>query len=231
MGVGVRPNGFTVAVGGIPCGDVNAGVHVSSADVVQNKTLVAPRTKQNAVALFSRFNRKGFGFEIQDEHVGQRHHGVHQSQRQHGVHTVLDDVLLSPSSEEDDQRCEGENSDQLHQDPAHLRGSRCAKSVEFSHVVVGPNVHGKSDGGHEHARHTGHATPLLSHQCAEGITLPKFVFDLGKPLGDLASLIGISIAHGLATPLSHISVAFFRRKNRRGKEPWRSDGCSQPWWT
>ena len=163
MGVGGGPNRFSIPVGGIPGGDVNAGVHVSSADVVQNETVIAPRAQHNTVALFGGFHDEGVSVKIQHQHVGQRHHGVHQSQRKNDVHAVLDEVLLAPAGKEDDQRREGKDGDEFHQDPAHLGCTGGPEGVEFTHVVVGADVHGEGDGGDEHAGHASHAAPLFGH--------------------------------------------------------------------
>ena len=162
--------------------------------------------------------------------MGERDHGVHHGQREDRIHAVLDDVLLAPSCEENDQRSERKNGKKFNQHIAGLGGARRTEGVEFPHVVVGADVHGERNGRHEHSRHAGHAAPLLSHQFAEAFALSKFILDVCEALRDLASLIDLSIAHGGANPLFHISVAFFRRKNTRGKEPWRRDGRSPTWW-
>ena len=105
----------------------------------------------------------------------QRHQGVGQRHGQNGVHAVLDDVLLSFASQVNDKGREGEDGQQFHEHITCLRRTRCSKCVQFTHIVVGSNVHGERDGGDEHARHAGHPSPLFSHQGAQPFAVAKFI--------------------------------------------------------
>ena len=150
--------------------------------------------------------------------MSKRHHRVHQSDGENGVHAVFDDVILAPASKENDERRERKNRQQFNGHISDLSCTRGAEGVKLTHVVIRSNVHGKSDGGDEHAGHSGHASPLFGHQRTKAVAFAKFVFNLRKPLRDLALPFGcVSIAHGRANLPFHISLAFEKSVKSKGK--------------
>ena len=69
--------------------------------------------------------------------------------------------------------------------------------MEFAHIVVGSNVHGKRNGGDEHASHAGHAFPLVLHQCEKAVFTAKFILHFSEALGHARFNCPVAvIAHG-----------------------------------
>ena len=151
--------------------------------------------------------------------MSERNHRVQHRQGEHGVHTVLDDEFLPPSGKENNECGKGKNGKQFNGDIPDLGRSGRSEGVEFAHVVVGSDVQGKGNGHNEHGSHADHSPPLFSHQRSQAFPLAKFVLHLSEALRDFSpATASLSIAHGCANSLSHISLAFFQCGMLTGKE-------------